>query len=118
MPIDQEALELLHRIKTGLCLLVSPWEAGGMRAGLVLLRDAYRTACHRNVAACARIVEAVRSKDHGAGDGLPQLARALRHAVVSCARVAAANPRLMLLLLAAVVSLYVSYQNCKLPQIA
>jgi hypothetical protein len=118
MPIDQEALELLHKIKIGLSLLLSPRETGAMPAGVVILRDAYRIACQRNSAACARILAALRSKDHGAGDGLPQLLRALGHAVRSCAWFAAANPRLILLLLVALLSLYVSYQNYRLPQIA
>jgi hypothetical protein len=115
--IDQEALELLGKIKTGLGLLFSPRETGAMWTGVALLRDAYRIVCQRNAAAFARILAALRSKDHGAGDGLPQLLRVLGHALGSCARVAAANPTLMLLLVVALLSLYVSYQTYKLPQI-
>ena len=105
MPIDREAP-------------LSPREAGSMQAGLVLLRDAYCVAYQRSAAACARILPAIGSRDHGAGDGLPQVFRALGHAVRSWARFAAANPRPMVLLLVALVSLYLLYENYKPQQIA
>jgi|SRR6266852_1032449 hypothetical protein len=109
MPIDQEA---------PFGLLLSPRETGTMRAGLVLLRGAYRVAYQRSAAACARILPALGSRDHGAGDGVTQVFRVLGHAVRSCARFAAANPRPMLLLLVAVASLYFLYENYKPQQIA
>ena len=105
MPIDQEAPP-------------SPRETGSMQAGLVLLRDAYRVAYQRSAAACTRILPAFGNRDHGAGDGLPQVFRVLGHAVRSCARIAAANPRPMLLLLVAVVSLLFLYENYKPQHIA
>jgi hypothetical protein len=118
MPIDQEALELIRKIKIDFGSLWSPRETGIVQAGLVLLRGAYRVAYQRSASASARILAAMHSKDHGAGDGLPQLLRVLGHAVRSCARLAAANYGLMLLLLVVLVSLYISCQNYKLQQIA
>jgi|ERR1700730_5622675 hypothetical protein len=117
MPIDQEALELIRKIKINFGLLLSPRETRTMQAGLVLLRGACRVAYQRSAAACARILPAIGSRDHGAGDGLPQVFRVLGHAVRSCARFAAANPRPMLLLLVAFVSLYFLYENYKPQQI-
>jgi hypothetical protein len=118
MSIGQEALELIREIKIAFRLLVSPRETGIMQAGLVLLKGAYRVVCQRSAAVSARILEFLRSKDHGAGDGFPQVFRVIGHAVRSYARFAAANPRLVVLLLIALVSLYALYENYKPPQIA
>jgi hypothetical protein len=118
MPIDQEALELICKIKIDFGSLLSSRGTGTMQAGLVLLRDAYRVAYQRSAVASARILAAMHSRDHGAGDGLPQLLRVLGHAVRSCARFAAANSGLMLLLLVVLVSLYISCQDYKPQQIA
>src|SRR5947209_1090538 len=73
---------------------------------LELLQDAYRAAYQRGAAVCVRILPALGSRDHGAGDGLPQVFRVLGHAARSWARFAAANPRPMVLLLVAIASLY------------
>ena len=105
MPIDQEAL-------------LSPRETGSMQTGLVLLRGAYRVAYQRSAAACARILPALGSRDHGAGDGVTQVFRVLGHAVRSCVQLAAANPRPMLLLLVALVSLFFLHENYNPQQIA
>jgi hypothetical protein len=113
MLIDQETLELIHKIKLGFGLLLSSREPGTMQAGLDLLRGAYRAAWQRNAAACARLLAFLHSKDHGAGDGFPQVLRVLGNAINSCTRFAAAHPRPMLLLLAVGVGLCVSYQGCK-----
>jgi hypothetical protein len=113
MLIDQEVLELINRIKLGFGLLLWSREPGTMLAGLNLLRGAYRAAWQRNAGACARALAILQSKDHGAGDGFPQVLRVLGSAINSCARFAAAHPRPMLLLLAVVVGLCVSYQGCK-----
>jgi hypothetical protein len=118
MPVDQDALELIPNFKTGFGLLLSPWKAvEAMQAGLALLRDAYRAAYQQSAAACVRILPALGSRDHGAGDGLPQVFRVLGHAVRSWARFAAANPRPMVLLLVAVASLYFLYENYRPQQI-
>lgn len=101
MLIDQEALVFSSR------------KTGSMQARLDVLKDAYRAAWQRNASACARLLGLLHSKDHGAGDGLPQLLRVLGDAVASCARFAAAHPRPMLLLLLVVVGLYVSSQDYK-----
>jgi hypothetical protein len=106
MPTDQEAL------------LLSPRETGTMLAGLALLRGACRVAYQRSAAACARILPAIGNRDHGAGDGLPQVFRMLGHAVHSFARFAAANPRPIILLLLAVASVYFLYENYRPQQIA
>jgi len=113
MLIDQEALELIDKFKCDFGLLLSSREPGTMQAGLELLRGAYRAAWQRNAAACARVLAILQSKDHGAGDGFPQVLRVLGNAVHSWARFAAAHPRPMLLLLAVVVGLCVSYQGYK-----
>jgi hypothetical protein len=113
MLIDQEALELIHNIKIDLGLVFSSRKTGSMQARLDVLKDAYRAAWQRNASACARLLGLLHSKDHGAGDGLPQLLRVLGDAVASCARFAAAHPRPMLLLLLVVVGLYVSSQDYK-----
>jgi hypothetical protein len=93
-------------------------ETGTMQAGLVLLRGAYRVAYQWGAAAWVRILPALGSRNHGAGDGLPQVFRVLGHAVRSSARFATANPQLMPLLLIAIVSLYVLYENYNPQQIA
>jgi len=80
---------------------------------LEVLRRAYCVAYEWSAAACARILAFLHSKDHGAGDGFPQLLRVLGHAVRSYAGIAAANPQPMLFLLVAVASLYVLYENCQ-----
>lgn len=113
MLIDQEALELIHNIKIDLGLVFSSRKTGSIQARLDVLKDAYRAAWQRNASACARLLGLLHSKDHGAGDGLPQLLRVLGDAVDSCARFAAAHPRPMLLLLLVVVGLYVSSQDYK-----
>jgi hypothetical protein len=92
-------------------------ETGTMQAGLVLLRGAYFIAYQKSAAACVRILPALGSRDHGAGDGYPQMFRMLGHAAYSGAQLAAANPRPMVLILAALVSLFFLYENC-LQQIA
>ena len=83
------------------------------KEALEFLRGAYCVAYERSAAACARILAFLHSKDHGAGDGFPQLLRVLGHAVRSYASIAAANPQPMLLLLAAAASLYVLYESCQ-----
>jgi len=113
MFIEQETLELIHQVKLGFGLLLCSREAGTMQAGVDLLKGAYRAAWQRNAAACARFLAILHSKDHGAGDGFPQVLRVLGSAVNSSARFAAAHPRPMLLLLAVVVGLCVSYQGYK-----
>ena len=118
MLIDQETLDLIHKVKIGFGLLLCSREAGIMLAGLDVLRGAYRAAWQRNAAACARLLAVLHSKDHGAGDGFPQVLRVLGSALNSCARFAAAHPRPMLLLLAVVVGLYASYQGYKPHQLA
>ena len=91
-------------------------ETGTMQASLVLLRGAYRLAYQKSAAACVRILPALGSRDLGAGDG-SQMFRMLGHAAYSGAQLAAANPRPMVLILAALVSLFFLYENC-LQQIA
>jgi hypothetical protein len=93
-------------------------EIGTMQAGLVLLRGAYRVAYQWSADACVRILPAIGSRDHGAGDGFPQVFRVLGHAVRCSARFATAHPQLMPLVLIALVSLYVLYENYTAQQIA
>jgi|SRR3954454_10688780 len=118
MPIDQEALELIRKLRMDFGRLLPAREIATMQAGLVLLRDAYRAAYRRGAAACVRILPALGSRDHGAGDGFPQMFRMLGHAILSWARFAAANPRPTVLLLVAVASLYFLYENYRPQQIA
>lgn len=112
MLIDREALELIHKTRIDFGLMFSSRKSGTMQASLDLLKGAYRAAWQRNASACARLLAFLHSKDHGAGDGFPQLLRVLGDGVDSCSRFAAAHPRPMLLLLLVVVGLYVSSQDC------
>ena len=87
------------------------------QATLEFLGGAYCAAYQLCASACARILAFLHSKDHGAGDGFPQVLRVLAHAARSGARLAAANPQPMLLLLFAAASLYVLYETCKPQQL-
>jgi hypothetical protein len=80
---------------------------------LEFLRGAYCVAYELGTTACTRILAFLHSKDHGAGDGFPQLLRVLGHAVRSYAGFAAANPQPMVFLLLAVAGLFVLYENCQ-----
>jgi hypothetical protein len=114
MLIGQEALELIDKIKIEFFgLPLSSRKTGAMQATLDLLTSAYRAAWQRNASGCARLLAVLHSKDHGAGDGFPQLLRVLGDAVDSYSRFAAAHPRPMLLLLLVVVGLFALSQGYK-----
>ena len=93
MLIDQEALELIHNIKIDLGLVFSSRKTGSIQARLDVLKDAYRAAWQRNASACARLLGLLHSKDHGAGDGLPQLLRVLGDAVDFLCPVCCSTPQ-------------------------